>query len=82
MNDISNQLPKLYMIGLEQDIAFVHYLKTKCILYAAYGGTDGVGKPKKGASRLRSYLEGESFSHKIRLVHKRSTLAGSDGTRH
>ena len=35
---------------------------TKCILMGPYSGANGAGRPKNGASRLRSYLGKESVS--------------------
>ena len=52
---------------------------TKRTLY----GASGAGRPKNGASRLRSYLEKEAaYLRTIRILHESSTFAGHDGTQH
>ena len=47
-----------------------------------YGGASGAGRPKNGASCLRSCLEEESESCMIRILHESSTFGGHDGTQH
>ena len=48
--------------SLEQDVTFVYYLSLNVFYMGPYGGANGAGRPKNGASHLRSYFGEESVS--------------------